>query len=160
VPDVAGNADPDTGYQVLVNGQTRVYGGTSAVAPLWAALIVRLAEAADQRFGLLHPRLYAGVTPGATGPGFNDITSGSNGAYSAGPGWDPCTGLGSPDGEGLLTSLTPQAPDLSRKAGQPRPTTDSSHLRGAGQYECAQVRRSWLTLSSGCVYILILAFKI
>ena len=105
VPDVAGNADPATGYQVLVDGQQAVYGGTSAVAPLWAALVARLAQATGKRFGLLQPALYAGVTPGVDVPGFNDITSGSNGAYSAGPGWDPCTGLGSPDGPALLTRL-------------------------------------------------------
>ena len=105
VPDVAGNADPATGYQVLVDGKQGVYGGTSAVAPLWAALIARLAQATGKRFGLIQPTLYAGVTPGTDVPGFNDITSGSNGAYSAGPGWDPCTGLGSPDGPALLTRL-------------------------------------------------------
>ncbi len=64
VPDVAGNADPATGYQIYSGGQAQVVGGTSAVAPLWAALISRLAEATGQRFGLIQPALYAGVTPG------------------------------------------------------------------------------------------------
>ena len=105
VPDVAGNADPTTGYQIYSGGQAQVVGGTSAVAPLWAALVSRLAEATGQRFGLLQPALYAGVTPGADVPGFHDITSGNNGAYAAGPGWDACTGLGSPDGTALLTRL-------------------------------------------------------
>jgi kumamolisin len=105
VPDVAGNADPTTGYQIYSGGQPQVVGGTSAVAPLWAALISRLAEATGQRFGLVQPALYAGVTPGAEVPGFRDITSGNNGAYAAGPGWDACSGLGSPDGTALLTRL-------------------------------------------------------
>ena len=105
VPDVAGNADPATGYQVYSDGQAEVVGGTSAVAPLWAALISRLAEATGQRFGLIQPALYAGVTPGADVAGFRDITSGNNGAYTAGPGWDACSGLGSPDGTALLTRL-------------------------------------------------------
>ena len=105
VPDVAGNADPETGYQVYADGQAQVVGGTSAVAPLWAALVSRLAEATGQRFGLIQPALYAGVTPGADVAGFRDITSGDNGAYAAGPGWDACTGLGSPDGAGLVTRL-------------------------------------------------------
>ena len=105
VPDVAGNADPTTGYQIYSGGQAQVVGGTSAVAPLWAALVSRLAEATGQGFGLLQPTLYAGVTPGAYVPGFRDITSGNNGAYAAGPGWDACSGLGSPDGTVLLTSL-------------------------------------------------------
>ena len=80
-------------------------GGTSAVAPLWAALVSRLAEATGQRFGLIQPALYAGATPGADVAGFRDITSGNNGAYTAGPGWDACSGLGSPDGTVLLTGL-------------------------------------------------------
>ena len=94
VPDVAGDADPQTGYQVLVDGTRTGHGGTSAVAPLWAALVARLAQSTGKQFGLLQPLLYDGVAAGKTAPGFNDITSGSNGAYSAGPGWDPCTGLG------------------------------------------------------------------
>ena len=105
VPDVAGNADPTTGYQIYSGGKAQVVGGTSAVAPLWAALVSRLAEATGQRFGLIQPALYAGVTPGAEVPGFRDITSGNNGAYAAGPGWDACSGLGSPDGADLLTRL-------------------------------------------------------
>jgi kumamolisin len=105
VPDVAGNADPSTGYQVYADGKAQVVGGTSAVAPLWAALISRLAQATGQRFGLIQPALYAGIKPGTDVPGFKDITSGNNGAYSAGPGWDACTGLGSPDGTALLKRL-------------------------------------------------------
>ena len=105
VPDVAGNADPTTGYQIYSDGQSQVVGGTSAVAPLWSALISRLAQATGKRFGLIQPLLYAGVTPGSDVPGFRDITSGNNGAYAAGPGWDACSGLGSPDGTALLTRL-------------------------------------------------------
>ena len=105
VPDVAGNADPTTGYNIYSGGQAQVVGGTSAVAPLWSALVARLAQATGKRFGLLQPLLYAGVTPGADVPGLRDITSGNNGAYSAGPGWDACTGLGSPEGTDLLKRL-------------------------------------------------------
>ena len=106
VPDVAGNADPVTGYLVVVDGQQQPVGGTSAVAPLWAGLIARLAQATGKKFGLLQPLIYAGVTPGTAVPGFNDIAAGNNGAYKAGPGWDACTGLGSPNGEALLTRLS------------------------------------------------------
>ncbi len=105
VPDVAGTADPATGYQIYSDGQAQVVGGTSAVAPLWAALVSRLAEATGQRFGLIQPALYAGVAPGVDVPGFHDIISGNNGAYAASPGWDACSGLGSPDGTDLLTRL-------------------------------------------------------
>jgi kumamolisin len=109
VPDVAGNADPVSGYQIVVGGQQQPIGGTSAVAPLWAGLIARLAQATGAKFGLLQPLIYAGVTPGTDAAGFNDITQGNNGAYSAGPGWDACSGLGSPDGAVLLSRL-PGAP--------------------------------------------------
>jgi kumamolisin len=104
VPDVAAVADPQTGYQVLVDGQPGVIGGTSAVAPLWAGLVCRLAQLTGRRFGLLHPLVYAAAASRPI-PGFRDITSGNNGAYKAGAGWDPCTGLGVPDGAALLALL-------------------------------------------------------
>ncbi len=99
VPDVAGVADPQTGYQVFVDGKALVFGGTSAVAPLWAALVCRLAQSIGAPLGLLQPQLYAATS------GFRDITSGNNGAYKAGTGWDACTGLGVPVGDQLLTVL-------------------------------------------------------
>jgi kumamolisin len=110
VPDVAGNADPVTGYLVVVDGQQEPIGGTSAVAPLWAGLIARLAQATGKRFGLLQPMLYAGAAPSVAATGFNDIVEGNNGAYKAGPGWDACTGLGSPNGAALLTLLSGTTP--------------------------------------------------
>jgi kumamolisin len=82
-----------------------VIGGTSAVAPLWAGLISRLVQSTGKPFGLIQPLLYAGVTAGTAAAGFRDITSGSNGAYAAGPGWDACTGLGTPEATSLLTTL-------------------------------------------------------
>lgn len=101
VPDVAGNADPVTGYQVLVGGQSQVIGGTSAVAPLWAALIARLNQKLGTPVGDVHTALYQiGETA------FRDITQGNNGAYQAGTGWDACTGLGSPNGQALLNALS------------------------------------------------------
>lgn len=95
VPDVAGDADPNTGYRVRVDGSDFVIGGTSAVAPLWAGLLALVNQKIGKSSGYLNPRLYK---QGVSGGGFNDITHGSNGAYNAGPGWDPCTGLGSPVG--------------------------------------------------------------
>lgn len=95
VPDVAGNADPQTGYQVRVDGTDLVIGGTSAVAPLWAALIARIGQSSGRVPGLWNPQLYA--SPAA----LRDITTGNNGDYQATPGWDGCTGLGSPNGSKL-----------------------------------------------------------
>ncbi len=106
VPDVAGDADPETGYKVHVDGKDMVYGGTSAVAPLWAGLLARLAQKTGTRAGLAQPLLYQGAKVGKTSPGFRDITSGNNGAFSAGPGWDACTGLGVPSSK-LLKVFTP-----------------------------------------------------
>lgn len=104
VPDVAADADPATGYQVRVDGQPEVIGGTSAAAPLWAALTCRLAQLANRRLGLLQPTLYPPA--GANPTGLRDITVGTNGAYSAGPEWDPCTGLGVPIGTDLATAFS------------------------------------------------------
>ena len=104
VPDVAGDADPVTGYQTLVDGQNGVVGGTSAVAPLWAALVALVNQQTGRTLGYLNPAIYA---LSASSGAFYDITSGNNGAYSAGPGWDACTGLGSPNGVNLLKALTP-----------------------------------------------------
>lgn len=99
VPDVAADASPETGYDVLVDGSKTVVGGTSAVAPLWAALIARINAANGQPVGFVNPKLYK-----ATGA-FNDITQGNNGAYEASPGWDACTGLGSPNGQKVAAAL-------------------------------------------------------
>jgi len=115
VPDVAANAAEATGYQVLCDDQKfpdptqgiPPVGGTSAVAPLWAGLIARINQALGTRAGFLNPLLYG--IPANSG-GFNDITQGNNGAYNAGAGWDPCTGLGSPNGEKLLQALQGPAP--------------------------------------------------
>jgi kumamolisin len=79
-----------------------VIGGTSAVAPLWAGLIALLNEKLGKPLGFLQPTLYG--LPASSGA-FHDIVTGNNGAFSAGPGWDPCTGLGSPSGENLLKAL-------------------------------------------------------
>lgn len=100
VPDVAGNADPETGYQIRVDGQDQVIGGTSAVAPLWAALIARYNQQLGQNVGDVHEALY-----GIGKKGFHDITKGNNGAFKAASGWDACTGWGSPKGQVLLTAL-------------------------------------------------------
>lgn len=105
LPDVAGDADPSTGYTIQVDGQSKVIGGTSAVAPLWAGLIAVANQQLGTNVGFINPRIYSANA----GAGFNDITSGTNGAYSAGPGWDACTGLGSPNAAALIPLLKPAA---------------------------------------------------
>jgi kumamolisin len=95
VPDVAGDADPETGYNVRIDGTNIVIGGTSAVAPLWAGLIARINQTSGTPAGFLNPMLYS--KPQA----LRDIISGSNGDFEAAKGWDACTGLGTPNGAAL-----------------------------------------------------------
>jgi kumamolisin len=110
VPDVSGLADPATGLAIMSNSgqlEPSSVGGTSATAPLWAALVARINQALKTRVGFLNPLLYRFATQGV----LRDITVGDNGAYSASTGWDACTGLGSPDGARLL-ALLQQIPSL------------------------------------------------
>jgi kumamolisin len=103
VPDVAGDADPTTGYTIRVDGQTMVIGGTSAVAPLWAGLVAVANQQLGTQVGFIQPAIYAAKAAAA----FNDITQGNNGAFSASPGWDACSGLGSPIAGKLIPLLAP-----------------------------------------------------
>ncbi|HEY0758025.1 MAG TPA: S53 family peptidase [Acidisarcina sp.] len=112
-PDVCGDADPNTGYNIVLQGATLSIGGTSAVAPLWAGLLAlinqQLATNGKPSLGFVNSLIY-GLPASANA--FHDITSGNNdidgnlGVYSAVPGWDACTGLGSPNGSVLLAELT------------------------------------------------------
>lgn len=100
VPDVAGKADMASGYRVTVGGIDMPIGGTSSVAPLWAALIARLNQKLGTPIGYLTPLLYLQRDRFRTG--IRDVTDGSNGVYSASEGWDACTGWGTPHGVRLL----------------------------------------------------------
>ena len=91
VPDVCADADPNTGYEIVVHGSHAVVGGTSAVAPLYAGLFASFGN----KLGFVTPKLWQ--NQGA----FNDITVGSNGLYDAAPGPDPCSGIGSPIGTSI-----------------------------------------------------------
>jgi kumamolisin len=91
VPDVAADADPNTGYEIIVHGAQAVVGGTSADAPLYAGLFASFGT----KLGFVTPKLWE--NQGA----FNDITVGDNGLYDAAPGPDPCSGIGSPIGTSI-----------------------------------------------------------
>jgi kumamolisin len=109
VPDVCGDADPASGYQIFYGGAANVVGGTSAVAPLWAGLLARINQKLGTPVGYFNPLLYSKL---GKSNGFHDIVKGNNdttghvGGYSAGKGWDACTGWGSPDGANLLQALS------------------------------------------------------
>lgn len=96
VPDVTGDADPNTGYNIFVHGSATVVGGTSAVAPLYAGLFAALGT----KLGFVTPTLWKNQSA------FNDITVGGNGFYNAAPGPDPCSGIGSPIGTRIAALFT------------------------------------------------------
>ena len=104
VPDIAMSAK---NYLVRVDSSEVRSGGTSAVAPLMAALIARLNQAKGKNVGFLNPFLYENAANGVV----VDVTDGTNTimntlqGYNAGPGWNACTGLGTPDGTAILNKL-------------------------------------------------------
>jgi kumamolisin len=104
VPDVAANADPNTGYEIFLHGASTVIGGTSAVAPLYSGLFASF----GRKLGFVTPELWLNHLC------FNDITEGDNGAFRARVGPDACTGLGSPKGTKLAQLLAHPAATAAR----------------------------------------------
>lgn len=104
LPDIAMCA---VNYATRFDGYDGVSGGTSAVAPLMAALVALLNQAKRKNVGFLNPFLYANAAAGIV----HEVTSGTNAikdtvkGYEAGPGWNACTGLGTPDGAAILAKL-------------------------------------------------------
>ena len=147
VPDVCGHADS---YKIVLRGADDSEAGTSAVAPLWAGILACLNEKVSG--GLSADRFY----PSAVAAGFHDITSGTNGAYNAGTGWDPCTGLGSPDVSKLLSLLTAAAaptvtglsPSSGSSAGGDTVTVTGTGFTGATAVNFGSDAASGLTVVS------------
>lgn len=127
VPDVAGLADPGYGCEMLIAGRAFASAGTSAVAPMWAALVARLNQALGRRCGHLHSHIYR--LGRQRSQGLRPVLKGDNGFYHAGEGWNACTGYGTPRGDGLLADLQkeihPQAspPIEIRPRTRPAPRT-------------------------------------
>jgi kumamolisin len=121
-PDIAAEADPDTGMYVCTdsNGCFQI-GGTSLASPLWAGMLditdQYVAANGGAHLGFVNPAVYQLVNTTPPYPPYHDITNGTNGAYNAGPGWDAVTGLGSPDLYNFARDLAP--------AHQPTPTPAS-----------------------------------
>jgi subtilase family serine protease len=112
VPDVAASADPRAGLLINFQGRYRVIGGTSAAAPLWAAIIAIGDQMASQPLGFVNPALYKIGTSAKAAQDFRDITVGNNSqsqvgvqGYDAVTGWDPVTGFGAPIADHLLPDL-------------------------------------------------------
>ena len=117
VPDVAANADRvyRHGNRVAADGHLRpARSGTSSSTPLWAGVIALADQQAGQHLGFVNPALYAIARSPAYHQAFHDVVTGDNSilwptgvftGYNAGPGWDPVTGLGSPDAQYLVPLL-------------------------------------------------------
>lgn len=131
LPDVAANADPNTGYPIYVNGQLGNIGGTSAVAPMVAALFTVFGDKIPDPIATLWNSPQA----------FNDIIQGNNGQYNAGPGPDPCTGLGSPNGTTLIGVLggAPVSPLPPPPPGVPPVNPTPGPTGGTFNYTATQV---------------------
>jgi kumamolisin len=115
VPDIAGNASPNSGYSLVIQNVAAPIGGTSAVAPLYAGLIARINANLGFSVGNINLDLYQSggsvcrdVNPTSTNPPSGPLNNSFSGiqGYPAGPGWDACTGWGSIDGEALQTWLS------------------------------------------------------
>lgn len=101
IPDISANAADASGYSIVFQGKWVKIGGTSLATPLWAALIARMNQNLGYRLGFINPYLYQlkGVAA------FHQILEGNNNLYIAAEGWNPCTGLGTPNGEALMQAI-------------------------------------------------------
>ena len=107
-PDVAAEANTDN--YICYDGTCAAgWGGTSFAAPRWAGYLALVNQQTvtntGKTVGFINPAIYTIGLGSSYGTDFHDITSGSNGTYSAGPGYDLVTGWGSPNGSGLINSL-------------------------------------------------------
>lgn len=106
VPDVAADANKETGVLLIADGKTYVAGGTSLATPIWAGIVSRIDQKLGYSVGYLNPLLYQVYRSPLYRTAFNEVTSGSNGYYQAGPGWNPVTGIGTPIVSGLIPAVS------------------------------------------------------
>lgn len=138
VPDVAADADPQSGLRIYVGsaGGWSTAGGTSLAAPLWAGMLASALSSRGRATGLgnILPALYASASDPNT-PGLRDITEGHNGLFSAGPGYDQVTGLGVPTWPDLAKDLlasAPGVPTVGTRSFVPRPAPSPDPVLQAG----------------------------
>ena len=105
VPDVAADANKETGVLLIADGKSFVAGGTSLATPIWAGIVSRIDQKLGYSVGYLNPILYQIYRSPLYRTSFNEVTSGGNGYYRAGPGWNPVTGIGSPIVSGLISAV-------------------------------------------------------
>jgi kumamolisin len=141
VPDVAGDADPATGYVIRVDGKTMVIGGTSAVAPLYAGLLALANQQNGKSAGFINPVIYTAKAKKA----FRDITKGNNGSFPASTGWDPCTGLGSPIAPQFIAAVKPatsaSAKTKTKSAARPSKSRAAAAKKKSAARKASTVRR-------------------
>ena len=150
VSDVAGNADPNTGYNIVCMGQSEIVGGTSAVAPLWAGIIAAFGPKGQ---GLLAAKLWAAKATACT-----FVTSGTNGVYGA----DVCCGAGVPNGSGLVALLRGSAPPVPAPptpAPTPTPSPTGPTLAQAQAALHTWLSGHWLLFKSDAIDLVNLAFS-
>ncbi len=108
-PDVAADADAVTGVLVRSNDKWVIMGGTSLAAPLWAGLAAVMNEYllanGGHALGDVNPLLYQAAATGTRQPAFHDVTLGGNDVYTAAPGYDLVTGLGTPNVDNLVHDI-------------------------------------------------------
>ena len=149
VPDVSADADQSTGWSTYNGGHWGQAGGTSAATPFWAASMLLIQQYATShhagRIGFVDPILYALAKGGQPYTPFHDVTAGSNRYYPARPGWDPATGLGSPNvydlARDMLTYLQHHPGGLSRQyAGDASSNTSRGDRAPASARDRSRVR--------------------
>jgi subtilase family serine protease len=141
VPDLSTMADPGTGFIQYFRGAWGSIGGTSIGAPLVSALVAVAAQSCGtNRLGFINPSLYAMASTG-----FADVTTGTNdvngvGSYSAGPGYDLASGLGSPNGAPFIAGLCPASYDAAKSTFALSTTT--ALVNGAGIHVTATLHNT------------------
>jgi subtilase family serine protease len=114
VPDVSADANPYTGFTIVLEGGLYAFGGTSLASPLWAGMTADMDQYTSRSLGLLNPYLYSiYADKGEYDAAFHQVTSGFNGEYSAGPGYNVVTGLGTPDLPNLAADIANQTAPMS-----------------------------------------------
>lgn len=116
VPDVAADANKETGVLLIADGKTFVAGGTSLATPIWAGIVSRIDQKLGYSVGYLNPILYQVYRSPLYRTAFNEVTSGGNGYYHAGPGWNPVTGIGTPIVGGLISAVSEVASEYGTMA--------------------------------------------
>jgi subtilase family serine protease len=153
VPDVTANGDPNTGYVIYYNGQWNTMGGTSISTPTWAALAA-LADSspacAGHPVGFANPALYT-LAATAYGANFGDVTGGANGydhvaGYSAGPGYDMASGLGTPNARSIVPALCGGAPIPAATTTTPTTTGTTATAKPKATATVTGVQASGITL--------------